>query len=180
MSVKWERVQAQAHSPERRLLSILYFFQNFIAIFIAVFIPKMAIIVSKSCIIHSKNRILKTSETTGMQRKNPVTIAVTGFSIWSECRDLNPRPLGPEPSAIPNFATPRWHRYYTHDMQLCQEEKRFFANFFFLAATRRIYGGEERDETDFLRLFNCPCAAFAAFASARRAALCCGDCRDGG
>ena len=27
--------------------------------------------------------------------------------IWSEWRDLNPRPLGPEPSAIPNFATPR-------------------------------------------------------------------------
>ncbi len=26
---------------------------------------------------------------------------------WSECRDLNPGPLGPEPSAIPNFATPR-------------------------------------------------------------------------
>ncbi len=26
---------------------------------------------------------------------------------WSECRDSNPRPLGPEPSAIPNFATPR-------------------------------------------------------------------------
>ena len=27
--------------------------------------------------------------------------------FWSECRDSNPRPLGPEPSAIPNFATPR-------------------------------------------------------------------------
>ena len=30
-----------------------------------------------------------------------------GVQLWSECRDLNPRPLGPEPSAIPNFATPR-------------------------------------------------------------------------
>ena len=29
------------------------------------------------------------------------------FYFWSECRDSNPRPLGPEPSAIPNFATPR-------------------------------------------------------------------------
>ena len=29
-------------------------------------------------------------------------------SIWSECRDSNPGPLGPEPSAIPNFATPRF------------------------------------------------------------------------
>ncbi len=27
--------------------------------------------------------------------------------LWSECRDLNPGPLGPEPSAIPSFATPR-------------------------------------------------------------------------
>ena len=33
--------------------------------------------------------------------------------IWSECRDSNPRPLGPEPSAIPNFATPRQLGYYT-------------------------------------------------------------------
>ena len=32
--------------------------------------------------------------------------------FWSECRDSNPRPLGPEPSAIPNFATPRLLRYY--------------------------------------------------------------------
>ena len=29
------------------------------------------------------------------------------FLIWSEYRDSNPRPLGPEPSAIPNFAIPR-------------------------------------------------------------------------
>ena len=33
--------------------------------------------------------------------------AVRGISEWSEWRDSNPRPLGPEPSAIPNFATPR-------------------------------------------------------------------------
>ena len=26
---------------------------------------------------------------------------------WSRWRDLNPRPLGPEPSALPNCATPR-------------------------------------------------------------------------
>ena len=26
---------------------------------------------------------------------------------WSRCRDLNPGPLGPEPSALPNCATPR-------------------------------------------------------------------------
>ena len=27
--------------------------------------------------------------------------------FWSEWRDSNPRPLGPEPSALPNCATPR-------------------------------------------------------------------------
>lgn len=27
--------------------------------------------------------------------------------IWSEWWDLNPRPHGPEPCTIPNFATPR-------------------------------------------------------------------------
>ena len=25
------------------------------------------------------------------------------LDLWSECRDSNPRPLGPEPSAIPNL-----------------------------------------------------------------------------
>ena len=29
------------------------------------------------------------------------------FLIWSEQGDSNPRPLGPEPSAIPSFAMPR-------------------------------------------------------------------------
>ena len=32
--------------------------------------------------------------------------------FWSECRDSNPGPLGPEPSAIPNFATPRNPSHY--------------------------------------------------------------------
>ena len=30
------------------------------------------------------------------------------FSFWSEWQDSNLRPLGPEPSALPNCATPRW------------------------------------------------------------------------
>ena len=38
-------------------------------------------------------------------------------AFWSECRDLNPRPLGPEPSAIPSFATPRCMR---KDADTCQ------------------------------------------------------------
>ena len=40
------------------------------------------------------------------KRRNPLKISAF-FLIWSECRDSNPRPLGPEPSAIPSFATPR-------------------------------------------------------------------------
>ena len=39
---------------------------------------------------------------------------------WSECRDSNPRPLGPEPSAIPNFATPRQLEYYRGFAAVCQ------------------------------------------------------------
>ena len=38
--------------------------------------------------------------------KNPVT-RIRSPDFWSKCRDSNPRSLGPEPSAIPNFATPR-------------------------------------------------------------------------
>ena len=43
-----------------------------------------------------------------------------GTLPWSECRDLNPRPLGPEPSAIPNFATPRKLLYYKQKNAGCQ------------------------------------------------------------
>lgn len=32
---------------------------------------------------------------------------LSGLLFWSEWRDLNSRPLGPEPSALPNCATPR-------------------------------------------------------------------------
>ena len=44
------------------------------------------------------------------------------LSFWSECRDSNPRPLGPEPSAIPSFATPRLPSNYRGKQGLCQEE----------------------------------------------------------
>ena len=50
--------------------------------------------------------------------------------IWSECRDLNPRPLGPEPSAIPNFATPRKLGYYSADFGICQGVFSPFPGFF--------------------------------------------------
>ena len=39
------------------------------------------------------------------RRKKTSSKKQTGF--WSRRRDLNPRPLGPEPSALPNCATPR-------------------------------------------------------------------------
>ena len=43
-----------------------------------------------------------------VRKMQKIRLKPDGFNrIWSECRDLNPRPLGPEPSAIPNFATPR-------------------------------------------------------------------------
>ena len=46
-------------------------------------------------------------------------------TTWSECRDLNPGPLGPEPSAIPNFATPRKGTYHYKDAwAVCQALKR--------------------------------------------------------
>ena len=41
-----------------------------------------------------------------MESGKPQPLIGQGFP-WSECRDSNSRPLGPEPSAIPNFATPR-------------------------------------------------------------------------
>ena len=50
--------------------------------------------------------------------------------LWSECRDSNPRPLGPEPSAIPNFATPRKHEYYMHLSRICQVQKVYFGRNF--------------------------------------------------
>ena len=37
---------------------------------------------------------------------------MNSLHFWSEWRDLNPRPLGPEPSAIPNFATPGYFKDY--------------------------------------------------------------------
>ena len=49
-----------------------------------------------------------------LQKHRKIRLKSEDFSrIWSECRDSNPRPLGPEPSAIPNFATPRQPNYYS-------------------------------------------------------------------
>ena len=35
----------------------------------------------------------------------------TQRSLWSEWRDLNSRPYGPEPYALPNCATPRYYKF---------------------------------------------------------------------
>ena len=52
---------------------------------------------------------------------------------WSECGDLNPGPLGPEPSALPSALHPERNRremksprqllYYNDSMAPCQEQK---------------------------------------------------------
>ncbi len=42
-----------------------------------------------------------------MKNRVPITQIRYRHSKWSEWRDLNPWPLGPEPSALPNWATPR-------------------------------------------------------------------------
>ena len=60
--------------------------------------------------------------------------------FWSRRRDLNPRPLGPEPSALPNCATPRstapmkaLHRNSLDIIYLfLKKNNRFYALFLFL------------------------------------------------
>ena len=64
--------------------------------------------------------------------------------FWSEWRDLNPRPLPPQGSALPNCATPRLlfcnMRDYTIDDSLCQVlfEKKHFLFRIFLEFFRHI------------------------------------------
>ena len=41
-----------------------------------------------------------------LEKENVVANDTQSATTWSEWRDLNPRSLGPEPSAIPSFATP--------------------------------------------------------------------------
>ena len=56
----------------------------------------------------SKTKIFKkVKNLTVNKEKVPQNNRLRYCFLWSEWRDLNPRPLGPEPSAIPNFATPR-------------------------------------------------------------------------
>ena len=56
----------------------------------------------------------------------------TGNSLWSEWRDLNPRPHGPEPCALPTALHPDvQHGYYKDFSARCQEPTH---SFFFFAS----------------------------------------------
>ena len=48
---------------------------------------------------------------------------------WSGLRDLNPRSLGPKPSAIPNFAKPGWIRFWRRGFGRCGESTGYYIRF---------------------------------------------------
>ena len=48
---------------------------------------------------------------------------------WSGVRDLNPRSLGPKPSAIPNFAKPGWIRFWRRGFGRCGESTGYYIRF---------------------------------------------------
>ena len=50
---------------------------------------------------------IRSSESTFSQMQISKGMRCTPFDIWSERRDLNSRPPGPEPGALPSCATPR-------------------------------------------------------------------------
>ncbi len=55
--------------------------------------------------------LLRLNFSCGRQKRKaykPYNYVLVSLFSWSECRDSNPRPLAPEASAIPNFATPRF------------------------------------------------------------------------
>ena len=60
----------------------------------------MAIFQSRQCLFQSSHFVDKKTR----------TVLSVSF-VWSEWRDLNSRPYGPEPYALPNCATPRYNIY---------------------------------------------------------------------
>ena len=59
----------------------------------------------------------------------------TGNSLWSEWRDLNPRPHGPEPCALPTALHPDvQHGYYKDFSARCQEPTHSFFLFCILSS----------------------------------------------
>ena len=69
----------------------------------------------------TKGARFRATKSIPLQIRNKKSASPFRTHRWSECRDSNPRPLGPEPSAIPNFATPRQPVYYTGLYLDCQE-----------------------------------------------------------
>ena len=57
-------------------------------------------------------------------RKTEKPLRFLGFLFWSEWGDLNPRPLGPEPSALPAALHPGYLFHYNEYFPFCQEGKR--------------------------------------------------------
>ena len=86
--------------------------------------------------MHSKEQVLlyagpkspkvarfRATKSKTLQMRNKKSVSPLRTHRWSECRDSNPRPLGPEPSAIPSFATPRhviMPYYYKKEACCCQ------------------------------------------------------------
>ena len=60
----------------------------------------MAIFQSRQCLFQSSHFVDKKTR----------TVLSVSF-VWSEWRDLNSRPYGPEPYALPNCATPRYYKF---------------------------------------------------------------------
>ena len=59
----------------------------------------------------------------------------TGVQLWSEWRDLNPRPHGPEPCALPTALHPDvQHGYYKDFSARCQEPTHSFFLFCILSS----------------------------------------------
>ena len=78
------------------------------------------------------NRNDKSEHTTNLD--NVVRIII----VWSEWRDLNPRPHGPEPCALPTALHPDvQHGYYKDFSARCQErEQEIFEEFSSFAPRR--------------------------------------------
>ena len=75
---------------------------------------------------------------------------------WSECRDLNPGPLGPEPSAIPSFATPRFMTlsYYNIIFRNVKKFYRLVFGFFLLKLHELPRAPQEISPAVFFRALN--------------------------
>ena len=92
----------------------------------------------------------------------------TGVQLWSEWRDLNPRPLGPEPSALPAALHPdRILFYYSRRAVLCQQKSAVRAQ---KGGSAKGRAADLRDRRFFFRRLGARLYAFTAAANSRRQA----------